>query len=213
MTVAVRLHRCVQPGRMQAGVTLLELLVTIAIVAIIFAVAGPSTRNLFDSKRLVAAAEQVYGHLQQARLESIARSTPVRAHFSANGSATWAYGVSHRDLCDITQTGAGGVDACVMVVDDGDGAVDPGDGSVDPDDLVLMRFDDSDHPDVTMNIASFSSGNSQISFDPIRGTATGGEVILMSPLGRQLKVKVGLLGQLRICSPDGSVLRYSDTGC
>lgn len=197
----------------QAGVTLLELMATIAVVGVIFAVASPSFSSFFDSKRLVGAAEQVYSHLQQARIEAIARSEPIRARFSADGSATWVYGVSHRSSCDLTETAPSGVDACVIVVDDGDGVVDPGDGSVDTDDLVLMRFDDSGHADVTMNIASFSGGAGEIVFDPVRGTSTGGEIILGSPLGKSLKVNVGLLGQIRICSPDGSVPRYDSAGC
>lgn len=201
-----------RPGR-QGGLTLLELLTAMAVVSIIFAVAVPNMSRFFDSKRLIGAGEQVYGHLQQARMEAISRSVPVHVNFSADGSDTWTYGMSHRDLCDLTETTAAGTDACVVVIDDGDGVVDPGDGSADTDDLVLMRFDDSDHVEVTLDIDAFSSGNTQIQFDPIRGTATSGNLLLESEDGKQLNVRVGLLGQIRICSPDGSVPRYSTVGC
>lgn len=195
------------------GFTLLELLVAVAVVGIIFAVAVPGMSRFFDSKRLIGAAEQVYGHLQQARMESIARSVPMHVNFSADGSDTWSYGVSQRNLCDLTKTVPNGANACIVVVDDGDGVVDPGDGSADTGDLVLMRFDDGAHRDITLDIAGFSSGNTQIDFDPIRGTASAGDLLLRSADGRQLNVKVGLLGQIRICSPDGSVPRYSNVAC
>lgn len=194
----------------QAGLTLLELLVTIAVLAIVLSIGVPAMTSFFDSKRLIGAAEQVYSHLQQARLESIARSAPIYAKFSANGGASWVYGISHRDGCDLTQVAPTGTDACVIVVDDGDGGVDPGDGSVDTDDLVLMRFDETGHDRVTMATAAFASGDDQIRFDPVRGTATAGEVHLLSGDGRQLQVRVGPLGQTRICTPDGSVPEYRD---
>jgi prepilin-type N-terminal cleavage/methylation domain-containing protein len=196
-----------------AGLTLLELLVVIAVVGIVAGLAVPAMSNFFDSKRLIGAAEQTYSHLQQARLESIARSAPAFANFSADGSQTWTYGVSHRNLCDVGQAAATGANACVLVVNDGDGIVDPGDGSADTGDLVLMRFPSTQHAGVSMSIAGFSSGNTQIRFDPVRGTATSGDISLVSPAGKRLNVRVGLLGQIRICTPDDSVPGYSTGSC
>lgn len=197
----------------QHGLTLIEILITVAVFSIIMAFGVPSMREFFDAKRLVGAAEQVYGHLQQARMESIARSAPVFVNFTTDGSDTWSYGVSSRDLCDVAQGTPANANACILVVDDGDNLVDTGDGVTDPDDLVLMRFDDTLHTGVTMDTAAFSSGNTQIRFDPVRGTATSGDVVLVSELGRRLNVRVGLLGQIRICSPDGSAIRYSTAAC
>ncbi len=197
----------------QGGFTLIEILITIAVLSIIMAFGVPSMREFFDAKRLVGTAEQVYGHLQQARMESIARSAPVFVNFSTDGSDAWTYGVSTRDLCDVSQTAPANANACALVVDDGDNLVDAGDGATDPDDLILMRFDDTLHNGVTMDINAFSSGTTQIRFDPVRGTASSGDVVLVSELGRRLNVRVGLLGQIRICSPDGSAIRYSTAGC
>ena len=81
---------------------------------------------------------------------------------------------------------------------------------------VLYRLTSADHDNVKLAISSFSSGNSQIAFDPMRGTATSGEILLSSAEGRQLKVKVGLLGQIRICEPSASakpVFFYNSTDC
>jgi type IV fimbrial biogenesis protein FimT len=200
-------------GRDETGLTLIELLAALAVTAIVLSLAVPAMTSFFDAKRLIGAAEQVYGHLQQARMESIARSATVVANFDVDGSMSWAYGLSHRDLCDPSQTTATGANACVLVVDDGDGIIDPGTGVVDIGDLMLMRFDDAEHLNVSMDIDSFSSGNTEVRFDPIRGTATSGKVLLTSGEGRRLNVMIGLLGRIRICSPDGSVNGYSTAGC
>jgi hypothetical protein len=100
-----------------------------------------------------------------------------------------------------------------MVVEDGDADIDPGDGSVDAGDLVLNRHDVSEHTGISLAIASFSDANSQIWFDPVRGISDSGEITVSSVSGNfQLKIKVGLLGDVRICAPDGN-FSYSSTDC
>ena len=197
-----------------SGFTLLELLISIAVLAIVISAALPSFTDNAQTQRLVGAAEQVYNHLQQARSEAIARSTDVYANFDVDGSTTWTYGISSANsLCDLSVTSPTTANACVIVVDDGDGTVDPGDGSVDSADLVLMRFSGTDYNDVSMDIASFSSGTTQFVFDPVRGTATSGQVNLTAANGKKARVKVSLLGRVVICTPDGSLPNYSSTGC
>ena len=199
--------------RQARGFTLIELIITLLVVSLLLTMAVPGMYRFFDSKRLIGAAEQAYSHLQLVRMEAIARSRTMSANFSANGSTTWQYGVSHNSMCDLTTIAVTDANACVVVTDDGDGNADPGDGSVDTGDLVLMRFSDTDHHRVSMNIANFASGNTQIQFDSVRGTATAGDINFTSEGGKQLKVKVGMLGQIRVCSPDGSMSRYSMADC
>lgn len=200
--------------RAARGFTLLEIMITLAIMGIVLAIGIPSMSTFIDAKRLVGATEQVYEHIQQARLESIARSVPFYANFNADGSATWQYGISATNNCDLTQTANTGASACVMVVDDGDGSVHGIGGVNDTGDLMLTRFTSTDYTGITMAIDF--GGATQIGFDNLRGTVqggAGGDVTLTSAEGKQLKVKVGALGQLRICSPDGSVPGYSTASC
>jgi type IV fimbrial biogenesis protein FimT len=191
------------PSPYRSGLTLLELLIAVAVLGIVISVAMPNMSGLIANQRLIGAAEQVYGHLQQARSEAITRSTPTWVNFAANGTTTWTYGMSSLNtLCTLTVTDPATANACVIVVDDGDGV------TVAADDYVLMRFTSADYEDVIMNIASFSSGTTQIAFDPVRGLATSGQVNLTSASGRLLRVTVSLLGRVAICSPDGSVQNY-----
>lgn len=185
------------------GVSLLELLIAMAILGIIVTIAMPSMAGFGANQRLLGAAEQIHGHLQQARSEAVARSAPVFVNFSATGTTTWTYGVSTIDSCTVTITDPATANACTIVVDDGDG------DTTETADLVLMRFPSSDFADVEMAIASFSSGT-QIEFDPVRGTATTGQINLEGSNSNQLRVTVSMLGRVAICSPDGSVKNYEN---
>ncbi|AOS97519.1 hypothetical protein AUP74_02095 [Microbulbifer aggregans] len=200
------------------GFTLLELMIAIAIASILLTIGVPSLRSFFETQELKSAAEQTYSRIQRARSEAISRKAEVGVNFSADGSTTWAYGLTDTNsgTCNTAETDASQSDACTVAVDDGDGAVDGIDGVVDVADKVLMRFTSAEHAGVEMTLRGFTNG-SKIIFEPLRGTAreisgnvSTGEVLLRSNSGRQLMIKVGLLGQVRICSPDGSLIGYTD---
>lgn len=194
------------------GFTLLEIMITMTILGIVLAIGIPSMNGIMETKRLVTATEQIYEHVQQARLEAIARSSNFYVNFNADGSATWQYGFSATNNCDLSQATNTGASACVTIIDDGDGSVHGRNGVTDTGDLVLTRFTNADYQNVSMTLA-LAGGASQLTFDPLRGTSNGGDITLTSASGKNLKVKVGLLGQLRICSPDGSVPGYSTASC
>jgi type IV fimbrial biogenesis protein FimT len=193
------------------GFTLLEMLIAMAILAIIISVGVPSLSGFSANQRLIGAAEQVYSHLQQARSEAVSRNTLVYVNFAVDASASWEYGMSSvNSLCDLAITAANGVNSCRMVVSDGDASLDPGTGAVDAGDLVLMRYTDADHAGVIMDIANFSTATTQFIFDPTRGTSTSGQVNLTGTNGNELRVAVNLLGRVSLCTPDGSMERYQD---
>jgi type IV fimbrial biogenesis protein FimT len=190
------------------GVSLLEMLIAMAILGIIISVAIPSMSEFGANQRLIGAAEQVFGHIQQARSESVARNAAVYVNFSATGSTTWTYGVALATGCTLTVTDPATAGACYLVVNDGDTTYDGIAGATDTGDRVLMRFPSTDYEDIKMGIASFSSGT-QIVFNPIRGTSSSGQINLESSTGKQLRVTVNLLGRAAICSPAASVSNYA----
>jgi len=199
----------------QTGLTLVELMIAIAVVGVLLTIGLPSFSNMIDTNRLKGAAETLYGNIQRARSESIKRNDDIYVNFSADGSATWVYGVSNVTGCTLAQTDATNASACTIVVDDGDGTVHGINSATDTGDKLLMRFVSDEWVDVTMALNSFASGT-QLAFNGRQGTtrdsATGtfsiGTVQLTSGDGKRLDVRVAALGQIRICSPDDSVPGY-----
>lgn len=71
----------------QRGFTLIEILVTISIAAILTALAAPSFNNAVTSNKLAGFANSFVASAQLARSESIKRNSVVRVCHSANGTA------------------------------------------------------------------------------------------------------------------------------
>ena len=198
-----------------AGLTLIELMITLVILAILTSLAAPSMSTHFEKKRVIATAEDLYGILQKARSESIARSSEVYVKFNDTApGATWQYGLSRNAGCNLAKTDPteANANACVLIVDDGDGTLDDGTATIDSSDLILYRFTNVDYAGVSMNEAS----NTEITFDPKRGTASPATNIeLESAAGYKIRLKVNILGRVRICSPSGAgyISGYNSASC
>jgi type IV fimbrial biogenesis protein FimT len=75
-----------------AGVTLVELIFTMAVLAILVAIAVPSFRDASLSSRLTAAANDLHASVQIARSEAIKNNSATRLCASANGTSCAASG-------------------------------------------------------------------------------------------------------------------------
>ena len=80
--------------RLQDGFTAIELMVVIAIVAILAALAGPSFRDLMDGYRVRLATEEVTNTVYYARSEAIKRGglVSVRKNCATGSAQEWACG-------------------------------------------------------------------------------------------------------------------------
>ena len=98
----------------QAGLTLLECLLAVAVMAILTVLAVPAFLDLLVRRSVLVTAEALVGDLRFARSEAIKRGTQVSVCRSANGSACSATG--------------NWVEGWIVFVDrNTKGAVDPGD--------------------------------------------------------------------------------------
>jgi type IV fimbrial biogenesis protein FimT len=96
---------------LNAGFTLIELMIVIAIIAIIAALAVPSYREMLERNRLKEAAESLASDMRFARTEAIKRSSDLRLTLVA---ASWCYGIDDGNTaCDCGTPG----DCAIKAVD------------------------------------------------------------------------------------------------
>ena len=176
-------HAAHATSHRQHGVSLLEVAIVVAILAIVGATAVPSFTALVDARRLDGAATRLAADVQFVRSEAIARHQALRLSIRAGADAT----------CWIVHTGGAAACSCAAA-----GAVCGG-GALAIKSVVLPN---AERVGVAANVAS-------IVFDPLHGTSTPtGTLRLSDARGRSVRQVVNVLGRVRSCSPDGGVPGY-----
>jgi type IV fimbrial biogenesis protein FimT len=110
-----------------SGFTLIELMFTIVVLAILLGIGVPNFRDFIRNSRITAAANDLLADLNLARSESVKRRIPVTLCKSANGTT-----------CDTSATSD--FRRWIVFVDDADpaaGSANDGDGEVDAGELIL----------------------------------------------------------------------------
>jgi prepilin-type N-terminal cleavage/methylation domain-containing protein len=174
------LEEMMRAPRSRKGFTLIELMVAIAILAILVTMAAPSFSSFIDKYRVKRAADTLSAFLINTKSEAIKRNTRVRAVFQSTGSS-WCAGMTTADTCDCTA--ANSADSCEI-----DGA-----------ERVVRG---SDFKDILLTV---SADESKFSFTPLRGAVNAGNAQVTSANGLQVRVVVkNTTGRIRLCSPSGS---------
>jgi type IV fimbrial biogenesis protein FimT len=169
--------------RRQRGLSLLEVAIVVAILAIVGATAAPSFNAMVDARRLDAAATRLAADLQLVRSEAMARNRTLRLTVRAGSDAS----------CWIVHSGAPADCRCTA-----DGAVCAGDALA----IKSVVLPSNERVAVSGNVGS-------IAFDPLHGTSTPtGTLRLIDSRGRAVHHVVNILGRVRSCSPDGGVPGY-----
>lgn len=111
-------HAATHPRRAQRGVTLVEVMATTAITAIILGMAAPSYVDMMRANKARSAAQQFSALLNEARVEATKRNVPVLVCPSLDGAScmpwpsatSWAgttivcYDVDGDNACDASTT-------------------------------------------------------------------------------------------------------------
>ncbi len=82
------------------GFTLAEIMITLAIVAIVASIAVPSFTALLENKRIKGAADTIYSDMLLARSEAIKLNTNVDLSFSITSATNWCYALSSGGPCN-----------------------------------------------------------------------------------------------------------------
>lgn len=187
-TLARRLRRGGR-RRTDAGLTLVEMLIAVTILAIVSVFAIPTFDDFRVRERLKGAASNLYTDMQYARSEAVQRNTRLTVSFVTG--AGWCYGISAGNApCDCT------------VANDCD----------------IKRVSGADFPGIAMSQAQFDSAggaSTWYSVDPRRGQvvdAAGapvdGNVVFAGAGSRSLRGDLNAVGRVHLCSPSGSVSGY-----
>ena len=180
-----------------AGFTLVELIVTILVLAVLSLIAAPSFIQFVDNRRLAGAAEAVKNGMQFARSEAFKRSRTTCFQLTPGADAQWL--VVEEPSCS---------GFC---------------GDADPDGC-LMQVRSADFPGVQSSVDDDFGEALEALFDPVRGTVRNfletepmqawGKVTLTSARGKQLEVQISVMGRVEICVPAGATggpgLAYGD---
>lgn len=162
-----------------SGFSLVELLVTIAVVGILASIAAPSFQSMLEKRRLIAATEGVYAHLQFSRSEAVklGRDTPLNV--SVKTGTPWCIGISNDTASCDCNTAA----ACVY---------GPA-GSTTERNLSGSEF---------TNVA-LTTNQANLQVNSVRGgiDGTGGTITLTSsPSSLLTQIVFSRMGRIKICS-------------
>ncbi|WP_290618940.1 MULTISPECIES: GspH/FimT family pseudopilin [unclassified Arsukibacterium] len=94
LVVADNRQNPLTPSGLQYGFTLIELMVTVAVLAIVLTVAVPSFASLVNSNRLNAQANQLLAAIEYAKTEAVKNNTVITFCHSDDGSTCSAAGTA-----------------------------------------------------------------------------------------------------------------------
>jgi len=171
------------------GFTLVELMVTVAVMAILMTAAVPSFVDFFERNRVRGAADGVISVVSDARAEAVKNALDVNISMGGNGTA-WCIGgnaaappsggnpAGAAAACDCTDT-----DACLVSGQ-------------------RLAVDVGEFPGVAVGALPAA-----LTFDHTLGVVSpmgSRTVVLTSPRGKyDVAVQVNALGQARMCTPAG----------
>jgi prepilin-type N-terminal cleavage/methylation domain-containing protein len=162
------------------GFTLIELMVVVAIAAIITALALPSFNAMIAKNKVKAAAEDIYGLVLQVKTEAPIREPSLS--INAMPAATpWCIGGAENPGCDCSNT-----TSCTLPT-----------GTAD----VLQVVNGNDHPDVTLTEPAVEDG---VTFNSTRGETDAPFTVTVTSGEWELSIEVNAQGRIKLCNPNSN---------
>ncbi len=174
----------------RSGFTLIELVVTMAVLAIVVTIAAPSVQGIMQRSRLVSTTNDLVSALMTARSEAVKRGGAVTVCKTGNPDAA-------SPSCN---AGANWSDGWIVFADDGvRGTVDGGDTM-----LKIQQPESANGPTVTpsasfSNAITYSAAGSAVSNNTVRDVPTSGDFTVCMN-GQSRVVDVALSGRVNTTS-------------
>jgi type IV fimbrial biogenesis protein FimT len=172
------------------GFTFIEMMVVIAVIAIITSLALPSYRTIIEKRQVTSGAEQLGAFLSAVQMEAVKRSENIAVDYTRTDAENWCVGITiGLTACDCTETDTTQTDYCQI---DGQARI--------------FNETNLNYPGV-MNAMN---GDGEFVFDPARGLVyndsglaayDSAEMELLSEDGTySLNVQISATGRVKYCS-------------
>lgn len=173
------------------GFSIVELMMSIVLVAIGMALALPSYRDMVEKRQVTNGAEQVAAFVNSAQGVAMKTNRVVTVSYHRDGADDWCLGATTGALaCDCEETDSTQLDYCAI-----------------NDQPFILNNTHAGNREILYGLSGDDDGDNAYAFDPIRGVFTNLNDSLVadlrSPSGDfRLELRVNSTGRVILCSPD-----------
>ena len=193
-------------SRRQHGFNLIEVMVTLTVLAVLITLGAPSFAEWMQSQRIRAAAEAMVNGMQVARAEAIRQNLPIVFGLEPPTTA-WTVCPASVSPCDSTTPAPPAANSFIQNKSAAEGSSPNTRIAQTPADVILVTF--SPLGSVLNNNADGTLPISQIDVfqdDPARCSVNGGTM-------RCLRVVVTPGGSIRMCDPTPGIVAPDTRAC
>jgi len=181
------------------GFTIIELMVVIAVIAIVTSFALPSYRTLIEKRQVTSGAQQFAAFLSSAKMESVKRNEMIAIWRDASNECMgfYVYELDNpRTNCDCTKILPGDTNACT-IDEFGDGVMK----------LHVLNNSLLNKP-VNVTAINLGGGDNLVIFDPVRGMLVADDTVSLPMEAKLLSkhqtyglnVRLLATGRVTVCS-------------
>ncbi len=173
----------------QTGFTLIELMISVVLLAIGAALALPSYHEMVEKRQVTHGAEQIMAFVNSAQMEAMKQNRVVTVSYARTADNNWCFGATlGATACDCNETSPGETDFC----------------AINSAPAVITNVNTGN-----LDLLKSITGDGAYSFDPVRGILTNLNDSLAVDLSSnsqkyQLRLTVSNTGEAILCSKDSS---------